>query len=458
MQLKTKLLTLSTIVLSCIAHSGEVTLTLDITGKGKVSIEGTELNCTETCELTIEENTPLALQYIADTDYAFSQWGEKSCDSGQGVIISDELNNLSNSATYPKTMAMADFNGDGIDDVAMLTLFSSTFKTKFNEGTGQFSSLVTVDSLAYASAMDTIDWDQDNDQDIVVVDYGSSTVKLYLNDGNGNFTFEADLSIPDVHPYAIAIADIDADNQPDILVASFSGDIRANNLQGLIDSITNTDLSWYKNEGENQFSHLETVSTDQGIFTLDIADVDNDGDLDIAAAATTSDQILLYTNNLGSYQQSTIATGKAAYAVAFKDIDKNGLPDIASTFYYDHSLELAMQQSEGEFSQSEKLTGFNAGPTAIAISDVDNDGRLDIASGVFGDYAFYWQKNLSYQSCVITAAARTVEATFIETSTTTAPIEPPSTNDSSGGSTGIFTMLCLVTALFRRKLFNLKSV
>jgi len=453
MKLKTKLLTLSTLALSCMAHSGQVALTLDITGQGQVSIEGTDLSCSETCQLMVEENTPLTLKYLSDANTAFSQWGSQSCDSGQGVFIADELNKFSHASSFPKTMAMADFNGDGVDDAALLTLFPSTFKTTFNEGAGQFSSPTTVEKLSYASAMDTIDWDNDNDIDIVVVDYGSSTIKLYLNDGNGNFTFEADLNVPDVHSYAIAIADINDDNLPDILVSSFKADIRADNLQGLINSISTTDLSWYKNDGDFQFSHLETVSTDQGIFTLDLADADNDGDLDIAAAATTSNQTLLYINNQGSYQQSTIDTGKASYSVVFKDIDKSGLPDIASVAYYAKTLQLSMQQADGKFSAATTLSSFSEGPTALAVSDVDDDGRLDITTGVFNEKAFYWQRNLSYQDCDVTLSAkRTVEATFIQTSSQQ-EAKSSSSDSSSGGSTGFFVGLLMLITLSKRRLF-----
>jgi hypothetical protein len=457
MKLKTNLLPIAALLFSSLASSEQVALSLDISGKGIVSIKGTELSCNESCELMIEENTPLILEYLADADNVFGQWGEASCDSGEGVIISTSLNNVSKTSTPPKGIVMADFDGDTIDDVAMITLFSSSLEIQLNDGVGNFKSNQFIESLEYASALASIDWDNDSDIDLVVVDYASSKVKLYLNDGSGNFTFDSTLNIPGVSTYSIAIADVDSDNLPDILIGSFTANIDAPSLEGVIDSISNTDLSWYKNNGDSTFSHLETVATDQGIFTLDIDDVDNDGDLDIAAAATTSNQTLLYTNNQGSYDESVIDSGHASYGVAFGDIDKNGLSDIASVSYYDKTLQLSLQAEDGVFLTAESLYKFKTGSTAVAFSDVDNDGRIDITSGVFGDRAFYWHRNLSYQACAITLSGkRTVTASFIAAATTPAPSTPvaPVSESSSGGSVNFYVFFVLLTVSLRRKLLG----
>jgi len=461
MKLKTNLLPIAALLFSSLASSEQVALSLDITGKGQVSIKGTELSCNESCELMVEDNTPLMLEYLADTDNVFTQWGEQSCDSGEGVIISTSLNKVSKTSNAPKGMVMADFDGDTIDDVAMITLFSSTLAIQLNDGIGNFKSNQFIDSLEYASALASIDWDNDSDIDLVVVDYGSSKVKLYLNDGSGNFTFDSNLSIPGVSTYSIAIADVDSDNLPDILVGSFTANIDASSLEGVIDSISNTDLSWYKNNGDSTFSHLETVATNQGIFTLDIDDVDNDGDLDIAAAATTSNQTLLYINNQGSYGVSVIDRGEASYGVAFGDIDKNGLSDIVSVSYYDKALQLSLQGEDGVFLAAESLYKFKTGPTAVGLSDVDNDGRIDITSGVFGDKTFYWHRNLSYQVCGVTLTGkRTVSVTFTASVVTptptpnTTPPEAPAKKSSSGGSVNFYAFFILFTVFLRRKIFG----
>ena len=161
MKLKTNLLPISALLFSSLASSEQVALSLDISGKGSVSIKGTELSCDESCDLMVEENTPLILEYLADTDNVFSQWGEESCDSGEGVIIGTSLNKISKKSYAPKGMVMADFDGDTIDDVAMITLFSSTLEIQLNDGVGNFKSNQIIDSLEYASALASIDWDND---------------------------------------------------------------------------------------------------------------------------------------------------------------------------------------------------------------------------------------------------------------------------------------------------------
>ena len=437
-----------------LALNSQIELNIEIEGSGTVVILDTENACDGNCSVMMNEGQVHTLQHQAADNYDFVAWGENSCDSGKGVRFDTKLSTIMTTASSPKTVEFADFNGDGANDMALLTLFSSKLRVAFNDGTGQFVDQTFVDSLTYSGALDSVDWDGDGDIDLVVSDYGASAVYLYLNNGNGQFEDKHALNLSGAHVYSLAIGDIDQDSLPDLVVSSFEADINASNLANLVRSINDTDLSWYRNEGKLTFSHFKTISKDQGIITLDVADAEQDGDLDIIAAAITSDSAILYRGTDSGYDSETVLNSSSVYGVAFGDLDSDGLEDIAAVSYYAGQLHMMLQATDGEYASPQMLHEFSSGPTAIGISDIDMDGRADIGGGVFGDRQFYWLRNTSFEDCVIaTDSSRTVLAKFLKNENAAQPAPAPVVEEekSSGGSTGFWFITFTLLVRFRRR-------
>ena len=56
-------------------------------------------------------------------------------------------------------------------------------------------------------------------------------------------------------------------------------------------------MVWYANNGSESFTK-STIDADlDGAFDASIADIDNDGDLDIAAVGQYADDVVWYANN-----------------------------------------------------------------------------------------------------------------------------------------------------------------
>ncbi|HUB24996.1 MAG TPA: putative Ig domain-containing protein [Tepidisphaeraceae bacterium] len=133
-------------------------------------------------------------------------------------------------------MAVGDFNGDGRPDAAITDYSDGTIQILLNESPGSVSiSSYTVGSEPDAIATGYLNFAPQGDfgrvhgdghigggpgdsYDLVVADMGSNNIEILEGNGDGTFFKYADYTV--TAPTAVAIADINGDNIPDIIVAS----------------------------------------------------------------------------------------------------------------------------------------------------------------------------------------------------------------------------------------------
>jgi hypothetical protein len=116
-----------------------------------------------------------------------------------------------------------------------------------------------------------------------------------------------------------------------------------------------------------------------------LVDLDCDGDLDVAVASRLDDSVVLkYQDRPGCLDRETLLFDSRiddAKALAIRDFDENGLPDIAAASIQNDRLLLFWQDAEGEFGRT---TDFQDsvrlnGPFSVASADLNSDGFLDLA-------------------------------------------------------------------------------
>jgi predicted nucleotidyltransferase len=152
---------------------------------------------------------------------------------------------------------------------------------------------VQLSSIAFA------DVDGDNDQDVLITGLNSSLdniAKLYTNDGTGAFTEATGIPFEGVQNGSVAFADVDGDGDMDVLI---TGNI-------LLDGIAKL----YRNDGSGAFAEVpdtpfEGVQNGSAAF----ADVDGDGDEDVLITGLNNDSDLiskLYINDgEGAFTEAT---------------------------------------------------------------------------------------------------------------------------------------------------------
>ncbi len=136
------------------------------------------------------------------------------------------------------SIAFADVDGDNDQDVLITGWSDIGFISRLyaNDGSGSFTEVigtpfpgVNESSIAFA------DVDGDNDQDVLITGQNSSFTfisKLYTNNGSGNFTEMMNTPFEGVRDGSIAFADVDGDNDQDVLITG-SGSTNGNPISKL---------------------------------------------------------------------------------------------------------------------------------------------------------------------------------------------------------------------------------
>lgn len=278
------------------------------------------------------------------------------------------------------SVAFADVDGDDDQDLIISGVTNSEHITilYINDGAGNFTEVeetlfwqVAFSSVAFA------DVDGDNDQDVMIT--GSTVwffqIALYINDGAGNFTELLDTPFDAVNNGSIAFADVDGDNDPDVLIT------------GQNDTYVEYVSTLYINDGLGNFSEVMDTPFEGVMYsTLAFADVDGDNDQDVLISGlnTSLERVShLYLNDgAGNFIEAleTPFAGTQDGSIAFADIDGDGDQDVLVTGWSDSGYisKLYSNDGAGVFTEVMNTPFDNVGKGSVAFADVDGDNDQDL--------------------------------------------------------------------------------
>ena len=336
---------------------------------------------------TVAAGTPFTGVYYSSVDFADID-GDNDLDviitgnSGSQNISELYTNNGNGTFTLVNgtpftgvsdgSVKFADIDGDNDQDVLISGAIGQYGKTEFftNDGLGNFTLVtgtpfqdVKRGSIAFE------DVDTDGDQDVLITGYNNNAIaiaELYTNDGSGSFLLASGTPFQGDYRTSVAFADVDGDNDQDVLIAGY-------NVTKL-----------YKNNWTGTFS-LETgfpfIHYDGP--TIAFADVDGDNDLDFLV--TGGEKSDMYINDgVGNYtlmiNTHFSSLGTRTSSLAFGDVDNDNDLDVIITGRSDWGrsiTELYINDSTGYFTvQGNPLHRVDSSSTAFA--DIDGDGDQDL--------------------------------------------------------------------------------
>lgn len=277
------------------------------------------------------------------------------------------------------SLEVADLDGDGFKDIIFTTFNGGELGWYKNDGTTNFGEAQMIDTKTPCYSV--IVRDMDNDQDLdIVCRHKDEHIYLYINEGNQRFK-EQWITTLRKGVIGLRIIDIDGDQLLDIASITSPHGARAEK-----------ELVWYKNEGNNNFSHPIVIDRVHDLqFIRHIVDLDNDGKEDIIGNGRTWYQNK--GNGLFSKEKEIrLAIYNPSDNILFGDIDNDGLTDFVMSYYSDRGLR--WYKSNGDLSFTDMPIEYDkikdVGPKQLV--DLDNDGDLDILAGTFSTQVF-WHEN-----------------------------------------------------------------
>ncbi|MEQ8302734.1 MAG: BspA family leucine-rich repeat surface protein [Cyclobacteriaceae bacterium] len=155
---------------------------------------------------------------------------------------------------------------------------------------------------------------------------------------------------------------------------------------------------WFRNDGSAIFTEIPISSTGQQPKDIFASDFDMDGDVDLLVSFNNTDEIVWFDNN-GSqlFTERTVGIALSPEAIVPIDVDGDGDLDVISA--NEANGEIAWYENDGAMSFAlQSLTTSLSSPRGVYPADIDSDGDIDIlASDLFSD-EIIWFENDGSQS------------------------------------------------------------
>jgi hypothetical protein len=280
-----------------------------------------------------------------------------------------------------------------------------------------FASPVDYGSGGYGpESVAVADVNGDGKPDIVVANScGSSTcpssgsapgtVGVLLGNGNGTFQTAVTYSSGGYGPVSVAVADVNGDGKPDIVVANSCGSSSSCPSSGTAPGTVGVLL------GNGNGTFQTAVTYGSGGYTANsvvIADVNGDGKPDLLVLNSCSNNScsstygdgtvgVLLGNGDGTFQTAVAydSGGFEPTSIAVGDVNGDGKPDVVVAQCsgpvfgcFPGEVGVLLGNGNGTFQTAVNYSSGADTPVAVAVVDINGDGNLDIlvTNSVSGDH------------------------------------------------------------------------
>ena len=263
----------------------------------------------------------------------------------------------------PLLLAVADLDGNGHPDLVVSSIYSG-FTVDFNNGAGQLASHVEYGTGANPQAFAIGDVSGDGKKDVIVANRGANTVSVMLGNGAGGLGAHTDFATGST-PLGVAIADVSSDGRPDLLVANNG----ANTLSVLLGN------------GTGGFGAKTDFATGAAPSWVATGDLNGDGKPDAVTANYSANTVsVLLGNGTGGFAAKVdYATGTNPQSAVLADVSGDGKLDVVAANFTSNTVSVLLGNGAGVLgAKTDYTTGTN--PYSVAVGDLNGDGRPDIVT------------------------------------------------------------------------------
>lgn len=338
--------------------------------------------------------------------------------------------NIANVANDPnsKSAATADLNGDGnmdvvnLDEVAGGAGVVPKLSIHLGKGDGTFlaTTVVNLPATSNPTSLAVGDITGDNKLDVVIAYGGTDQVQVFSGDGQGGFTGQTAVNVAAKNPLSIALGDINADGKLDAVIGHLAGnglttltntsgvlgggtsinlggmtitqissvavaDVNADSKPDVVVTGANSNnIAVFLGQGAAKFGTPTVFNMPGGPARLVLTDFNNDKKLDVATANAGAGTVSIRLGDaLGGFGGTTpftsIAAGMNSIALSAGDFDLDGNIDLVVANSTGSNFTALTGKGDGTLNAG-KTFGTNAGPSSIVSADYNRDGSLDVVT------------------------------------------------------------------------------
>ena len=285
----------------------------------------------------------------------------------------------------PQAVAVADLDNDGHTDIVTAGFNGLTgVSVLLNNGSGGFPTHVDYGTGRSADGIVAGDFNHDGRLDLVTANFTDNNISWLPGIGGGIFGPHHDYTTG-TGPVGIAMGDLNNDANLDV--------VTANGTAGTVSVLLGN--------GAGGFAAHADFPGGPNVQAVAIGDLNGDGfqDLVVANANSPSSPPGAVTVLLG-HGNGTFASGvtipivgSRPYSVALADVNNDGHLDVVTACMYSDAAYVMLGDGAGNLGPS---LGYHAGPgnfiglqfpLAVAVGDLNGDSRPDIALAEYGSNA-----------------------------------------------------------------------
>ena len=260
----------------------------------------------------------------------------------------------------PGALTTADFDGDGMLDVAVASVDQPQLALLMGKGDGTFAAGADARIGVGGGDIAVADMDQDGHPDIVISNTLSGSLSVALGNGAGGIV-KVVSSRAGTNPGRLVIADVDGDGTLDAVVAVSGG------------------IAVLRGKGDGTLVPLSQLTIGATPADMLGLDVNADGILDLVVALPTQNLVRVYLGDRhGGFAAGATLDGDQPVAITHGDFTGDGLQDLVVANAGDQTLTLFIGHLGGFDPPCTVATAVVA--SRLARADLNGDGRADVVA------------------------------------------------------------------------------
>jgi hypothetical protein len=239
------------------------------------------------------------------------------------------------------------------------------------KGDGTFQPKQTISVGSGSRWMAVADVNGDGKPHMVIAS-NSGGIKLLRGNGDGTFQVQQAFATGQ-GPGAVAVGDLNRDGKPDLVVANYGTLLQPGNT-----------VSVLLGNGDGTFAPQQTFAVGFAPDSIAVADVNGDGRPDLVVGCQPFNEYgvnsvsVLLGNGDGTFAPpQTFPVGPTPFSVAVADINADGKPDILVPNVFYNTVSVVLGNGDGTFAPPKTYT-VGKYPASVAVADVNGEGKPDL--------------------------------------------------------------------------------